>query len=339
MKLAIAVCNCRVVAFLAGCVFFIVYILGLSVVSVAAVEPVLKIGTVNLSLVYFFHPRMREYDFVQSRFVKYDPEIAALDPADRLKARRERATRRVEEMASGEFKQEMNRLRKKLNVKREKFKDAKKNLEDLVCKFRKRVASETRGLSLADPVREEIKSRQKELFEQDQRVLIQKISICLQEIEVIEEAVNEKRFLVAPPDTYTDFMETDRIYWGIRADVRKSLEAVSREKGLAVLVNTSYLIQDFIPFAPVPPRPMESIDSTSWEDMMEETCRTRGALPEVFPFTLDMLVIPGQDGVEVVDYTAEAVEKLLALYGASEVEISVTREIIAERLAAKPRQP
>lgn len=292
----------------------------------------LKIGTVDLALVYFFHPRLREYDFIGSRFIKYDPDIASLPPAERLKARRERAVKRAEEMKSGDFNQEIKRLKKGIAERDMELEKEKKALEALTAAYRKRIESETRGLSRDDPVIEEIKTREKKQFERKRAVLLEATETLMEEKETMQRAIYEKQFLLAPPDSYTDFMESDRIYWGMRADVRKILEAIARENNLAIVFNSSYLTQNYLPFlhrAEVDP---EFPASDDWRSVAEEICRDRESLAATFPFVLDTLVFPAAPGAKVTDYTAEAVARLLTLYGAGDVEISVTKQLIEQLL-------
>ena len=292
----------------------------------------LKFGTVDLALVYFFHPRLREYDFINSRFIKFDPVIAKLPPAERLKARRERAVKRAEEMQSGAFKQEIKQLEAGIAEQEKRLKKEKKALEDLIAAYLKRIESETRGHSKDDPVIDEIKTREKKRFEKKRAVLLEAIESLMEEREIMRRAIDEQQFLVAPPDSYTDFMETDRIYWGMRADVRKILEAIAGENNLAVIINSSYLIQDYLPFLPRKETEPGFPESDDYLSVAEEICHGRESLAAVFPFVLDTMVFPVDPGTQVTDYTAEAVARLLTLYGAGDVEISVTKQLIEQRL-------
>tara|TARA_Y100000031_G_C8200725_1_gene376060 strand:+ start:390 stop:1406 length:1017 start_codon:yes stop_codon:yes gene_type:complete len=322
-------------ASLMGCGFLFVGAFGMRDVPLEAAQPTLKIGTVNISLVFFFHPRMREYDFAGSRFVKYDPEIAALKPAERLKKRREIASKKIEHLNTGEFNQELLGLQKSLHAKQKELSTAKKELDSLTKDFRKRVQSEIRGLSWDDPAVDQTFSQHKKTFDPKREAIVELIDSAIQEIDIIKGSIKDKLFQVASPEGFTDFMETDLIYWGIRADVRKILEDLSRENGLVTLINSSYLVQDFIPFVSDKRHKMEFPDSATWEDVLEELCRTRSMLTGAFPFTLNDLALPMQKNVSVKDYTVEAVDKLLALYGANDVEISVIRDIVKQQLPSK----
>lgn len=316
---------------LLGCGFLFLILSGAGVLPAAA-EPVFKVGTVNLSLVCFFHPRMREYDQYSSRFLKYDEEIASLPPAERMKARRERALKRAEEMKSGEFKEELKRLQEVLTEKEKEIQEARTRMENLMSGYRYRIEAETRGLTEDDPVRQGIIDREKKSFEKQQEELCQTIETLLLDKEMLEEGVREKRFMAAAPAAYTDFMETDRIYWGIRADIRKTLEALCKEKEITVLLNTSYLLQDFIPFSPWEKEDMAFPDAGAWKTMIEKLCLNRNRLTDDFPDAVDTLILPADDRLAVLDITAEAVEHLLTLYGAGPTEKQVIKEMIEERL-------